>query len=107
MTGHADRSGVSADRQRENGTSAHSAKGCVGVDKVPRDGVSLQVATPLATIADVRAALGTIGLIAVAALSLYVRYWMFHRRDWKWDEYEYPARPSGRPSPRAGLDELD
>lgn len=57
--------------------------------------------------ADVWAALGTAGLIALGAFAAYLRFWTVHRRDWNWDEYEHPARPTGRPSPRAGLDEYD
>jgi hypothetical protein len=53
------------------------------------------------------AALRTLGLIGVGALSLYYRFWLHHREEWNWEEHEYPARPTGRPSPRTGDDEVD
>lgn len=53
------------------------------------------------------AVLSAIGVLALVGLSLYLRVWLPHRQQWEWDEYEYPARPTGGPSPRVGLDDWD
>lgn len=54
------------------------------------------------------AVLGTIGTtVGLGALGLFTSWWMFGRDEWNWEQHEYPARPTGEPSPRAGLDDPD
>ena len=51
------------------------------------------------------AALGAVAAVVVALVRLKSMFEASEGEQWKWDEHEYPARPTGRPSPRAGLDD--
>ena len=53
------------------------------------------------------AGLGAIVAVVVALIRLKTLFEASEGERWNWDKHEYPARPTGEPSPRTGLDDAD